>query len=529
MRVIRRNHAVITRKLCQYPWAATAITVVLGLAAIFGFTRFGAELLPAFRERHYVLQFNGPPGASIAWMRETGARLTHDLLAIDGVATASQQIGRAEAGEDTFPPNQSEFHVELKKVGARQEEEILGRIRGAMKSYPGMSTEALTFLGDRIGESLSGETAAVVINIYGGDLNQLDQIAKQIAGAVRAVPHAVDVQVASPPGTPSIAVTLDPARLALRGVSASDAYDAIEATYQGRVVAQAPDAERITDVAVTLPNILASDPEAIGHLQLHSSKGGLTPLSEVADIDLIQGRAAISHDGGRRRQVVTANADTRDIAGLTKAIRAAVSQQVKLPPDVYLDYSGAAEGQAAASQQLATNVGFAAIGVIALLVLAFGGARPAILILAGAPAALAGGVLAVLALGGGILSLGALVGFVTLFGVAARNSILMVSHIDHVVETEGEPWGVEAVSRAASERLTPVLMTALVTALGMLPLAMGSGEAGREVQGPMAEVILGGLATSTIFCLLLLPPLVLAFRRTRNVTPIRPSATPLQD
>jgi Cu/Ag efflux pump CusA len=193
-----------------------------------------------------------------------------------------------------------------------------------------------------------------------------------------------------------------------------------------------------------------------------------------------------------------------------------VAEQVTLPPDVYLEFGGAAAGQAAAQTQLLTNIGFAAVGVIALLVLAFGGIRPAVLILAGTPAALAGGVLAVLLVDDAVLSLGALVGFVTLFGVAARNSILLVSHTDHLVTVEAEPWGADTVARAASERMTPVLMTALVTALGMLPLALGSGEAGREVQGPMALVILGGLATSTLFSLLLLPPLILAFRRAER-------------
>ena len=518
MRAARAAHADLIRGLCRHPLAAMAVTGALGLGAIFGFTQFGAELLPAFREGHYVLKVNGPSGASLGWMRETGLRITKDLLAIDGVATVEQQIGRAEGGEDTFPPNRSEVHVDLKKkVDAQHEDKILKGIRDAMAAYPGIGSETLTSLGDRIAESLSGETAAIVISIYGADLDELDRIANQIAAVVRAVPHAVDVQVASPPGAPAMAITFEPARLALRGVSSSDAYDAIEATYQGRIVAQIPNAERITDVAVTLPNGLARDPEAIGALQLHSATGGLTPLSEVAIVDLIEGRATISHDGGRRRQVVTANAGTRDIGGLTQAIRAAIAQKVKLPADVYLDYSGAAQGQAAATQQLAANVGFAAIGVIALLVLAFGGARPAILILAGAPAALAGGVVAVFLLGGGVLSLGALVGFVTLFGIAARNSILMVSHVDHLVDSEGETWGVGAVARAASERLTPIVMTALVTALGMLPLALGSGEAGREVQGPMAQVILVGLATSTLFSLLLLPPLILAFRRPRAV------------
>ena len=199
------------------------------------------------------------------------------------------------------------------------------------------------------------------------------------------------------------------------------------------------------------------------------------------------------------------------MAGLTRRIEDAVAAGVRLPPDVYLEYSGAAAGQAAAQRELLFNVAFAVIGIITLLILAFGGGRPAVLILSSAPSALAGGTLAI-ALSGGVLSLGSLVGFVALFGIVARNSILLVAHTDYLVEQEEEPWNLETVLRATRERFAPILMTALVTALGMVPLAMGSGEAGREVQGPMASVILGGLATSTVLSLFLLPPLILAWR-----------------
>jgi Cu/Ag efflux pump CusA len=185
---------------------------------------------------------------------------------------------------------------------------------------------------------------------------------------------------------------------------------------------------------------------------------------------------------------------------------------MKLPPGVYLEFAGVAEGQAAASRQVRINVAVAAIAVVALLVLAFGDGRAATLILCGAPFALSGGALAVAA-AGGVLSLGALVGFVTLFGIAARNAILLVSHADHLVVEEGAPWDLDTVLRATRERVTPILMTALVTALGLLPLALGSGEAGREVEGPMSQVILGGLATSTLMTLLFLPPLLLRFRK----------------
>lgn len=510
--MLKRFHLKALKPLMTRPRLALAGILSLGTLSLVGMAQFGAELLPAFRERHYVLAVTGPSGASLDWMRDIGGRISRDLLAIPGVATVEQQIGRAEAGEDTFPPSQSEFHVELEKVGGKEEQRILGDIRGVLTSYQGLETEALTFLGDRIGESLSGETAAIAIGVFGPDLDTLDRVASQIAGVVRRTPGAIDVRVQNPPGSPSLSIDLDAQALALRGVSASNAYDAIETAYQGKPVAQVTDGQRVNEVVVAMQAANVDDPEAAGELPVRNDSGELVTLGDVSTIALTTRRAEISHDAGRRRQVVTANSDGPDVAGLTQRIKDAIAADVNLPNGVYLEYSGVAEGQAAARQELLTNVGIAAIGVVVLLVLAFGGGRPAVLILSSVPSALAGGVLAV-AVAGGVVSLGALVGFVTLFGVAARNAILLVSHTDHLVTQEGAGWTPETVMRATSERVSPILMTALVTALGMTPLALGSGEAGREVQGPMAQVILGGLATSTLLCLLLLPPLIYAYRR----------------
>lgn len=515
---IKRGHEKLLMLLFRHPRLALTLTALIGIAAFAGFLSFGAELLPAFRERHYVLQVNGPNGASLAWMRSIGQRLADDLLTIPGIATVEQQIGRTSASEDPFPPNRSEFHVQLEQVGGEQEDRILQSIRDTLDDYPGIQSEALTFLGDRIGESLSGETAAIAISAYGTDLDVLDRVAAGIAAAVRQVPGAIDVQIKTTPGAPALRVVMNPALMSLRGVSASDVYSAIETAYQGRIVAQISDGPRVSDVVVTLPAPFASDPEAAQRITVRSTSGSLIPLGEVATLALSATRSEVLHDGGRRRQVVTANSATADVTGLTRRIQAAVAEHVTLPTGVYLEYSGAAQGQAAAQSELLANVAVAAVGIITLLILAFGGGRPAVLILSSAPSALAGGVVAV-ALTGGVMSLGALVGFVTLFGIAARNAILLVAHADFLVSHEGAAWNLQTVLRASRERLAPILMTALVTGLGMVPLALGSGEAGREVQGPMATVILGGLASSTVLSLLLLPPLILAYRHRAGTAP----------
>ena len=227
----------------------------------------------------------------------------------------------------------------------------------------------------------------------------------------------------------------------------------------------------------------------------------------------------IARDGGQRRQIVTVNPTRSDVFGFERDARSAIAAKIKIPPGVSLSFTGVAAGQAAATRQIALNVAVAAIAIVGLLILAFGGARAAALILAGTPFALVGGVIAI-ALTGGVLSLGALVGFVTLFGIAARNAILLVAHVDHLVDEEAQPFNRATVMRATEERVTPILMTALVTALGLLPLAIEAGQAGREVQGPMAAVILGGLVTSTVMSLMLLPALILRYRHALPGEPL---------
>ncbi|ADM10837.1 AcrB/AcrD/AcrF family protein [Parvularcula bermudensis HTCC2503] len=524
---VKRGHAALLHPLLPRPRLALALSAVIGLAAVIGVTRFGAELLPQFREGHYVLAVVGPSGASLEWMEDVGGRLSNDLLAIDGIATVEQQIGRAEAAEDTFPPNESEFHVELQHVSGPEEDRILTAIRDVLGSYPGLETEAMTFLGDRIGESLSGETAAIVVSAYGPDLDALDQVAARIAATIKSVDGSTDVRIQTPPGAPVMAVEPDRMALGVHGISLGDLADTVEMAYQGQSVAQVSDGQRITDIAITLPPAYAIDPEAVSSLPIRGSTGTLAALGTVAQPFLTTDRAAITHNAGRRRQVVTANATVRDVAGMQQRISAAIGAQVSLPKGVYLEYGGVAEGQAAAQRELLINVGIAAIGIVILLVVAFGGGRAAALIFSTAPSALAGGVLMVW-LEGGTLSLGALVGFVTLFGIAARNGILLVSHTDHLVSHEGHAFGEATIQLAASERLTPILMTALVTGLGMLPLALQSGEAGREVQGPMAGVILGGLVTSTLMTLFLLPPLILAYRHGRTQGTLTPPYKPVE-
>ena len=253
-------------------------------------------------------------------------------------------------------------------------------------------------------------------------------------------------------------------------------------------------------------------------------------MGELADVYATTGRYAILHDGARRRQTVTCNPSGRDVASFVAEAKKQIEAQVKFPAGVYPVLSGAAEEQARARSELLVHSLIAAAGILLLLAIVFRDGRNLLLVLANLPFALVGGVLAMFLAGviggegGGSLSLGTLVGFVTLFGITMRNSIMMVSHFQRLVREEGMIWGLEAALRGATERLVPILMTALVTGLGLLPLAAGWGEAGREIEGPMAIVILGGLITSTALNLLVLPTLALRFGRFAMHSAANPAA-----
>ncbi len=509
---LKARHTRWLAALAEHPRAVLVSALLVAALSIGALPFFGSELIPPFREGHFVVQVVAPPGTSLAAMRRTGARISAELLALPGLRTASEQIGRAEAGEDTWGPNRSEFHIEIDPLPGAAEERLQQRIRGVLAGYPGLQTEVLTFLGDRISESLSGEASPVAIGVYGDDLDALDVVAARVAAVLRTVPGAADVQLKSPPGLPLVEVDLDPRALSLNGFRAVEVLDAVQTAYQGKVAAQAYEGQRIVDLAVVLPPERRRDPEALGELLVRSASGRMLPLRELARIVPGEGRSTVLHDAGRRRQVVTVNPSTRDIEGFVARARRAIDTSLKLPAGIYLEWSGAASDEAAARRQLALHTAVAAIGIVLLLLLAFPDARSAFLIVATTPFALVGGV-AIAAATGGNLSIGSLVGFVTLFGIATRNAILLVAHVEQLVRDEGEPWSFAVVLRATRERLVPILMTALVSALGLVPLAISNGEAGREVQGPMAQVILGGLATSTALNLLLLPLLVHRFWR----------------
>jgi CzcA family heavy metal efflux pump len=515
---LKRIYIRVLGGIARGPVAMMLLVFVLCLGAVMVLPFFGGEFLPEFREGHFVLQVNAAPGTSVPEMLRIGKQISDELLEDRRIATVEQQVGRAELGEDPWGPHRSEFHVELQRgLKADQEEKVQKDIRTLLENVPGVQSEVLTFLGDRIGETISGETASVVVNIFGDDLDVLDAKAKEVSKVLASVHGARDVQVKSPPGAPRMAVKLRPDRLMQFGYRPVEVLDAIQTAYQGTIVAQSYQGNRVSDVSVLLAEEFRRDPESVRSLELRTAQGVRMRLSDLADVYATSGRHSIMHEGARRRQTVTCNPEGVDVATFAAEAKRAVAARVYFPSGVYSQFSGAAQAKQTAHKQLLLHSAMAAAGILLLLTMVFGNWRNLLLVLVNVPFALVGGVLFLfglqLAEGAGALSIGALVGFVTLFGITMRNSIMMISHFEHLVQVEGMTWGGEAALRGASERLIPILMTALVTALGLLPLALGAGEAGREIEGPMAIVILGGLITSTLLNLLVLPTLAVRFGR----------------
>jgi CzcA family heavy metal efflux pump len=517
---LRSRYERLLGWVSRHTWPVVGTVTLLCAGAFALIPLLGGDFLPEFREGHFVTEFQTAPGASLAETMRLGRIASVELLKNPNIDTVEQQIGRAERGEDTQPPNWSELHVELKPhLPGKVQAEVEDDIRRVLSGISGVQYDVTTFLGDRIGETIGGEVSPVVISVFGDDLDLLDAKAREIRDVLAAVPGAADVQLKSPPGAPRIAIRLRADRLTALGFRPLEVLDEVETAYEGEVVGQAYKGSQISDIAVILDPAKRRDPEAVGDLFLTSFTGVRVRLREIADVYLASARSSILHEGARRRQTVTCAPSGRDLQAFVADARAAITGKVTMPAGMYVEFAGAAEQEAAASRELLVHSALALTGILILLSVVLGHWRNLALVLINLPLALAGGVVAIYLAGvfGSVtISMGALVGFVTLFGITTRNSIMLISHYHHLVHEEGQTWNLATTIRGASERLVPILMTASVTMMGLLPLAIGTGEAGREIEGPMAIVILGGLVTSTILNLLVLPTLALRWARWKD-------------
>jgi CzcA family heavy metal efflux pump len=512
IRWLQPKYAALLGRIVRHPRLAIVGSLAVCAAALVCLPTLGGEFLPELREGHYIVHTASLPGTSLTESLRIGGRLVQQFTALPDVVSASQWAGRAERGADTYGSHYSEYEVHLKPLSGAEQGAVLARLRKILRDFPGVLFEANTFLTERVDETISGYTSPVAVNLYGHDLARLDELARRVADLARSIPGATDVQLRSPPGTPLLQVRLDLARLAGYGVRPLEAADAVRTALQGEIVGSYYLDNRAYDVAVILPPTAREKIETVARLPLRTPDGLVVELGEVADVRQVAGRYNILHRGGQRVQTVTANVAGRDLESFMAELKTRVLAEVAFPPDISPEFTGAAVEQGQARRDMIVHALLAGVGVLLLIQLAIGSVRHLLITLANLPFSLVGGVAAAL-LTGSALSVGSMVGFVTLFGITVRNAIMLISHYRHLVEEEGRPWNLDTAILGARERLPSILMTALVTALAMLPIAFDSDNPGREIMGPMAAVIIGGLVSSTLLNLALLPALLVRFGR----------------
>ncbi len=524
IRIIKKWYVNVLYRIEKHYKLIIAVSFMLIAIGLGTLPLFKNQFIPALHEGHYIMHMTAVPGTSEQESLRIGKRVSSVIRNIKGVKSVTQWVGRAPNGADSFGTHYSEFEIEVGAISGEEQRRILNRIREdlageekdddgdgiAEAGFVGVNFAINTFLTERIEETISGYAASTVINIYGQDLDALDRDANAIASIVTGIKGATDVLVQSPPGTPQLVMRLRPEKMAQLGLQPTDVLDNIRLAYEGVPITQVYEGNRVIGVSVLLDMEARDDVQEAGSLPLFNPDGKLLRLRDVADIVQENGRSKILHAGAKRIQTVTANVIGRDIDSFTDELKSKLHSELVLSQGSYLEFTGAAEANAKSREALILQSLLAGVTVFLMLYIAFGRLRNLLLTFANLPFALIGGVLAVMFTGGWI-SLGSLVGFVTLFGITLRNSIMMVSHYQHLIDEENCIWGLETCIRGASERLPSILMTALVTALGLLPLAAGSGQPGREIEGPMATIIVGGLVTSTILNLLILPTIMLHF------------------
>jgi CzcA family heavy metal efflux pump len=493
------------------PKIVIGIAAALIVAVLVTIPFLEGEFLPKLKEGNFLVHMSAVPGTSLQESLRMGSQVAKELTKLPFVNSVAQKAGRAEKSEETRGPNSSEMIVGF--IQGKQPGNALGKIRELMSRFPGITYSVKTFLSERIEETISGYTASVAVNVFGDNLDAISEKAQEVAQVLGGVKGAAEVRVQSPPGAPQLVIRLREADIERWAFNPVDVMDAVRAAYQGDTVGQVYEGDRVFDVSVILDPKKREAVTDIGSLPLRNPQGTYIFLRQLADIYETSGRYSVAHDGGRRVQAVTCNISGRAFGSFMADAQKQIAAKVSLPPGAYIEFTGASREQARSRRDLLVHSLLAGIGILMLLSVITGNWRNLLLIVLNLPFALVGGVLVVLAAMGGRLSIGSMVGFVTLFGITLRNSIMLISHYEHLVRNENMTWGLDAALRGASERLVPILMTASVTAFGLLPLALGSGTPGREIEGPMALVILGGLFTSTALNLLVLPALALRYGR----------------
>jgi CzcA family heavy metal efflux pump len=510
VRLLRRGYAPALDLALRRPVFVLALSLAGVAAGVSLLASFGRGFLPRFNEGSFTIAAATAAGTPLRASDQLAGRLDRALLGLDFVTSVVRRTGRAELDEHAQDVQFSEIEitVDSSRVGLAEAERRL-REAGAV---PGLVVSVGQPIGHRIEHMLSGVKTALAIKIYGDDLPILRGLAQRTKQAIASVPGVVDLQLEPQTDTPQLLVRPRFASLAQVGLTPRELTEFVETAFQGHVAGQYWEGQRTLDLLVRYPDAHRRDLAALGHTPIDAAGQTFTSLLQVARLDQRLGPNLINRENVQRRIVVMANVAGRDIRGVVADVRDRIERGVRLPRGTFIEYGGEFESEARATRTIVLLSLLALLAIAALLWAAFRSARDAALVLASLPLSLLGGAVAVRAMGG-ILTVASLVGLITLFGIATRNGIMLVTHYRHLAGREGA-GAEEAIRRGSMERLVPVLMTALATGLALVPVALGLGEPGNEIQAPMALVILGGLLSSTAFTLVAVPALYRVFGRT---------------
>lgn len=481
------------------------VTAILFLTAASLIPFFGTEFLPPFNEGSLTINIQAEPGTSLDESNKIGTIAEQLILKVPEVSFTGRRTGRAELDEHAEGVHYTEMDVAFKNdKSQRSRDEIMKNIRDNLALLPGVAINIGQPISHRLDHLLSGVRAQVAIKVFGNDLMELRKTANEIKNTMTSIPGVVDLQVERQVQIPQLLIRVKEGALRNFGMKRGDVVKDLESLFQGTTVSQMLDGQKRFDMVIKLSEDQRNDITAIENTLIETPSGGMIPVKQVADIYEENGPNTINHENTQRRIIVSCNIAERDLGGTVQEIQDKIKKEIKLPQGYFITYGGQFESQKSASKLILILSIFSLIGIFLVLYSHFKSGRIVLQIMLNIPLALIGSVIAVM-LTGGTFSIASMVGFITLTGIASRNGIMMISHYIHLVEHEGEQFDKKMIIRGSLERLVPVLMTALVAALALIPLTLDKTAPGKEILYPVATVILGGLLSSTLLDMIVTP------------------------
>ncbi len=527
VRWLKKLDRRVLERMLDMPGAVMAGTAALVLAALALVPTFGTEFLPPFNEGSLTISLMQNPGTSLSESNRVGTIAERLLMQVPEVTVVGRRTGRAEMDEHAEGVNVSDIDVGL-RPSDRSRDEVLEDVRRQLSFIPGVIINIGQPISHRLDHLLSGVRAQIAVKLFGSDLPTLRSKAEEIRSAMAGIPGVVDLSVEKQTLIAQIPVKIDRAAAARYGLAPGDVAEQLEVALNGRTVSEVLQGENTYAVVVRVDSAARSSEAGIGGIFLQTPDGVQVPVSEVATITEGEGPNQIIHENAQRRIVIQANAAGRSLGDVVGDIQSRIEQQVQMPEGYFVTYGGQFESQQDAMRMLALLAVFSLAGMFVVLYAHFRSVRTVLQILLNIPLAFIGAVFAI-ALTKGVISVASIVGFITLTGIASRNGIMMISHYLHLMREEGETFSREMIIRGSLERLVPVLMTAMTAALALVPLAMAHDEPGKEILYPVAVVILGGLASSTLLDIVVTPVLFWRFGRSAASTYLMRDNDPFED